>query len=140
MNVPGGMPEAPVRTWKLAVLGDEVRKYDKALQRLERKLQLAILFLSTPQRVDAIRYAMDAVCHRRNARMPNILREARKIVGDRNLARLRDALAPSLRNIAPGRPWKVEAHASLTAPLLLCPRNHIASNFLGHRKPTSTSI
>ena len=109
MNVPGGMPEAPVRTWKLAVLGDEVRKYDKALQRLERKLQLAILFLSTPQRVDAIRYAMDAVCHRRNARMPNILREARKIVGDRNLARLRDALAPSLRNIAPGRPWKVEA-------------------------------
>ena len=129
-----------MRTGKLVVLGAEVRKYDKALQRLQRKLQLANVFQSTPQRVDAIRYAMDAVCQRRNARTPNILREAREIVGDRNLARLRGILALSLRNIAPGRPWKVEAHASLTAPLLLCPRNHIASNFLGHRKPTSTSI
>ena len=109
MNVPGGTPEGPVRTGKLAVLGAEVRKYDKALQRLQRKLQLANVFQSTPQRVDAIRYAMDAVCQRRNARTPNILREAREIVGDRNLARLRGILAPSLRNIAPGRPWKVEA-------------------------------
>ena len=61
MNVSGGTPEAPVCTGKLAVLGAEVRKYDKTLQRLERKLQIANVFQSTPQRVDAIRYAMDAV-------------------------------------------------------------------------------
>ena len=39
-----------MRTGKLAVLGADPRKYDKALK---RNLQLAILFQTTPQRVDA---------------------------------------------------------------------------------------
>ena len=116
MNVPGGTPEAPARTGKLAVVGAAVGKYDTALQRLHRKLQVAISFQSTPQRLDVIRYAMDAVCQGWNTGTPNILSGSedcrRPQTG--NLARLRSILPPPFRNIAPARPWKVEA--------LLCDR------------------